>query len=132
MKQDFSFSRRLHRREEFERVLQNKGLIDKWLVLHAEVNMAGSERLGMIISKRLVAKAVDRNRIKRVIREVFRQSTTGNVDPLLDIVVRVKKHPDDEEIMEFRRSLSRLLMKVRVKRNDAPIPFPHKGLSISD
>jgi ribonuclease P protein component len=112
--QKFSFPQRLHRREEFERVLQLKGLNDSWLALHSESNTTGTERLGIVVSKRVVAKAVARNRIKRMIREVFRQSCSNTVSAL-NIVVRVRKSPGDEDAVEFRRSLSRLLTKVRMQ-----------------
>ena len=113
MSQTFSVSQRLHRREEFERVLQKKGLIDQWLALHSETNVVGSERLGIVVSKRVVAKAVARNRLKRVIREVFRQTPAESFSAL-DIVVRVRKSLSVEDTLEFRRSLSRLLMKMRM------------------
>ena len=131
MTQAFSFSRRLHRRDEFEPALQKKALIDKWLALHSIINTSGSERLGIVVSKRVVAKAAARNRIKRIIREIFRQNVYEGVGSL-DIVVRVRKNFNEDETVEFRRSLSRLLMKVRMTKDDAPVSIPHKGLSVSD
>lgn len=113
MSQTFLVSQRLHRREDFECALKNKALIDRWLALHYKNNEVGLERLGIIVSKRVVAKAVTRNRIKRIIREVFRQS--ASVDSIaLDIVVRIRKSFSDEETAEFRRSLSDLLIKTRM------------------
>ena len=43
-------------------------------------------RLGLIVGKRMLPRAVDRNRAKRVIRETFRQASGL---PAMDIVVRV-------------------------------------------
>jgi len=43
-------------------------------------------RLGLIVGKRFLPRAVDRNRAKRVIRESFRQAPNL---PAMDIVVRV-------------------------------------------
>lgn len=114
MTQTFLFSQRLHRREEFERALQQKGLIDNWLALHAVENTTGSERLGIVVSKRVVAKAVARNRIKRIVREVFRQSSSDGISSL-NIVVRIRKRLNNDETVEFKRSLSRLLIKVRMQ-----------------
>jgi ribonuclease P protein component len=129
--QKFPFSKRLHRPEEFERVLRNKAITDKWLALHSTENTTGSNRLGIIVSKRVVAKSVARNRIKRAIREVFRQSPLVEVDSL-DFVIRLRRNLREEETMEFRRSLSRLLMKVRITKDDAPVLIPDKGLPVSD
>jgi ribonuclease P protein component len=129
--QKFPFSKRLHRPEEFERVLRNKAITDKWLALHSTENTIGSNRLGIIVSKRVVAKSVARNRIKRAIREVFRQSSLVEINTL-DFVVRLRRNLREEEIMEFRRSLSRLLMKVRITKDDAPVLIPDKGLPVPD
>lgn len=49
-------------------------------------NGQGHARLGMIVSKRLFARAVDRNRVRRQIRETFRHLAGGL--PALDLVVR--------------------------------------------
>lgn len=45
-------------------------------------------RLGLIVPKKVLARAVDRNRVKRVLREAFRlaQAELGG----LDVVIRVK------------------------------------------
>ena len=43
-------------------------------------------RLGLIVGKRMLRRAVDRNRAKRVIRESFRQAARL---PAMDIVVRL-------------------------------------------
>lgn len=131
MCQKFPFSKRLHSPEEFERTLKKKAVTDKWLALHSTENSIGSNRLGIIVSKRIVVKSVARNRIKRVIREVFRQSSFEKQSSL-DFVVRLKRNLNEEETMEFRRSLSRLFMKVRITKNDAPVPIPYKGLPVPD
>ncbi len=46
-------------------------------------------RLGLVVPKKILARAVDRNRVKRILREVFRlrQRTLGG----MDMIVRVKK-----------------------------------------
>jgi ribonuclease P protein component len=108
----FPFARRLHSPVEFKRALQHNSLTNKWVALHTEKNDEGYERLGIIVSKRLVAKAVARNRLKRTIREVFRQnySDTGSA---LNVVVRIRRNISETDIPEFRRSLSCLLIKVR-------------------
>lgn len=44
-------------------------------------------RLGLAIPKKMAKRAVDRNRIKRLIREVFRQSI---ISPSKDVVLKLK------------------------------------------
>lgn len=52
----------------------------------ARPNGRAKARLGLIVGKRVLKRAVDRNRAKRVIRESFRQ----RVDmPPVDVVVRL-------------------------------------------
>ena len=57
------------------------------LLLLAKHNTHGFNRLGMVIGKKHVSRAVDRNRIKRQIRETFRQSMQTEEASTLDIVV---------------------------------------------
>ena len=48
-------------------------------------NTFGFARLGLIVPKRIFPRAVDRNRMKRVLRELFRsrQGRLGNRDILI-------------------------------------------------
>lgn len=131
MKQTFSYSQRLHQSEVFEGALKTKAKVDKWLAVHSKSNSIGYDRLGIVVSKRIIPKASGRNRIKRLIREVFRKSLTSNLDTL-DIVVRLRSKVLLDETIEFRQTMSRLLMKVRMAENDTPISIVHKKLSVSD
>ena len=51
-------------------------------------------RLGLVIAKRHLPLAVQRNRVKRLVREGFRASQTQL--PPLDIVVRLARAPESE------------------------------------
>lgn len=74
--QRFTKARRVRRRGEFTRVfdlgLRAQG---RYLTVLMAPNKAGTARLGIVASKKL-GDAVHRNRAKRLIREVFRQSST--------------------------------------------------------
>ena len=61
-------------------------------------------RVGLIVGKRGVAKAHERNRIKRVIRDYFRQQQQELA--ALDIVIQVMAELDNAEL---RAGLTRLL-----------------------
>ena len=52
----------------------------------ARPNDVGVARLGLVVAKKVLRRAVDRNRVKRVIRESFRKRRGL---PALDIVVRL-------------------------------------------
>jgi ribonuclease P protein component len=56
-------------------------------------NESGQHRLGITASKRVARLAVDRNRMKRLLREMFRLSegTLQGVEPPLDWVLNAKR-----------------------------------------
>ena len=71
---DFSRNARLLRPAEFKRVFDNtewRGSTPCLLIL-ASANQQAQARLGFVIAKKQVRHAVDRNRIKRIVRESFR------------------------------------------------------------
>lgn len=85
----FSRQSRLLKQAEFKLVFQQpiRSGDDCFRIL-ARVNGKHRHRLGMAISKKACAKAVDRNRIKRVVRENFRARMVGSFkDETLDFVV---------------------------------------------
>ena len=85
----FSRQSRLLKPAEFKLVF-NKPLRsgDDCFRILARPNKTQRHRLGMAVSKKACAKAVGRNRIKRVIRESFRhQLIARDVDKTLDFVV---------------------------------------------
>ncbi|MCP0914836.1 MULTISPECIES: ribonuclease P protein component [Legionella] len=62
---------------------QAKKLVtSEFIFLYCE-NTVGQARLGLALSKKVVAKAHDRNRLKRIVRETFRTRQL----PAIDIVV---------------------------------------------
>jgi ribonuclease P protein component len=69
---------------------------------------AGNARLGILVSKKHSARAVERNRIKRCIREAFRleQETLGAVDLLIRPPYGIK--PSADMIMRLRQLLQGL------------------------
>lgn len=80
---------RLLRRIEFKLIFQQpiRSGDDCFRIL-ARANGARCHRLGMAVSKKACAKAVGRNRIKRIVRENFRKHMTGIIsDNALDFVV---------------------------------------------
>jgi len=85
----FSRQSRLLKPAEFKLVF-NKPLRsgDDCFRILARPNKTQRHRLGMAVSKKACAKAVGRNRIKRVIRESFRLTLVGSTqDKTLDFVV---------------------------------------------
>jgi ribonuclease P protein component len=83
--QAFPDSKRLRTSTEFDLVFKNNQYrvsTPEFLFL-AKENQVKMKRLGMVVAKRNTTRAVDRNCLKRLIREVFRCVEL----PSLDIVV---------------------------------------------
>jgi ribonuclease P protein component len=59
----------------------------------SKANVLGIPRLGLIVPKRLLPRAVDRNRVKRMLREWFRcnQTQLGNRDILIRLTGKAIK-----------------------------------------
>ncbi|HNP35788.1 MAG TPA: ribonuclease P protein component [Woeseiaceae bacterium] len=90
---------------------------DKWFTVLCRNNEMTSARLGLAISKRNCKKAVGRNRIKRIIRESFRQEQHELEG--LDIVVMNQAAASDAGSQELFASLTqhwRRCAKTRVNR----------------
>jgi ribonuclease P protein component len=94
---------RLSRSAEFERVYrQGRSTANRHLVLYAFPNPSAEEpRLGLSVSRK-VGGAVERNRVKRLLREAFAQ-TAPELAPGQDIVLVAR--PDAGELAE-REGLS--------------------------
>ncbi len=96
---------RLRQSKEFDEVFRrSQRSTDKWVTVLARRNSKGGlARLGLAISKKCARKAVERNRIKLIVRESFRH----NKDCLrgLDLVIVGRKGPEKGERRLFTKSL---------------------------
>ena len=89
----FGRQRRLVARDQFDAVLRRADvrLASGPFRLAARANCVGLARLGLVVGKRAAARAVDRNRVKRCIRESFRMAM--NDLPAMDVVIRLVAAP---------------------------------------
>lgn len=111
---------RLLKPDEFEQVFkQNERARTDHLLVMARPNALGHARLGMIIAKRLLPLAVDRNRIRRCVRETFRLQRQ-NLPPC-DFVIRLVAKPlAGKEIHELARALLRAGQRAMLKWPASP------------
>ncbi len=85
----FDLNRRLNKGHHYKRVFKfGKKVYFPLFSLYYYPNQCGHPRIGLAISKKNVHRAVDRNQIKRVIRESFRQQKSL---PAVDIVIIAKR-----------------------------------------
>jgi len=85
----FTVAHRLLREEGFSHIVRCESVADKQFKVFFAHNSKENARLGIIASKKTLPGAVDRNRIKRIIREVFR---LHNIKARkLDLVVMVRR-----------------------------------------
>ena len=103
----FGRSARLLKPAEFEWVFtENERARTDALLVMARPNELGQARLGMVVAKRLLPRAVDRNRLKRCVRETFRMRRL-NLPPC-DFVVRLIAKPvPGNETRDLARTLAR-------------------------
>jgi ribonuclease P protein component len=95
-------SERLCHPREFRRVFRyGKKLVTPIFILHILPTSAPCSRLGMAVSKR-VGKAVIRNRVKRLIRELFRQHKAA-LQPTCDVVFVARRPAAEASLEEYTR-----------------------------
>lgn len=111
---------RLVAKADFDRVFaDNQRARTDYVVVMARPNPVGYPRLGMVIAKRLLARAVDRNRVKRCVRESFRQALPEL--PACDFVVRLIAKPiPGDEARDLTRTFKRAGNRAMAKWSAAP------------
>ena len=85
-----------------------------FLVLHSVINELGSPRFGQTASRK-VGGAVERHRLKRWAREIYRRWPERHRLPANDLIAHFKPGAADSTFIEFRRELERLLASLLPK-----------------
>ncbi len=106
-----SLKNRLKKEKEFQRVFDNGRFIASDLLSIRFLDNGIDEiRVGFIVSKKVSKKAVSRNRIKRVLREIIR-SKIGRMKKNVDMIITAKGKILKSEPGEIEDSLEGLLKK---------------------
>lgn len=88
----FSFQQRLRKTTEFSNVFSVRPKRSEHFLIYMKKNGQKQARLGLTIGKRFCKHAVRRNLIKRVAREIFRNSNISSKN--VDILIRLQKNFD--------------------------------------
>jgi len=116
----FTKNAKLIKTDEFSSVFNfRKRISARFLAVHYQPNDIGHARLGLVVGKKVARRAVDRNYMRRVLREFFRikQHEISHVD----LVVRVQKKFEKEDFLQIKQEFESLIEKVN-RRTQAQLP----------
>ena len=120
--QCFARRYRLTKTDEFSSVFGfRRAIRGKLLMLHYQPRPEGmtEPRLGLVVGKKLLKHAVDRNRLKRIVREQFRlrRASLSGVDLVVRLAVKPKPL-DGKQIADDIVALFDKLQRPRPKREN--------------
>ncbi|MBP2259633.1 ribonuclease P protein component [Pseudomonas hunanensis] len=132
MSQDFSREKRLLTPRHFKAVFDSPtGKVPgKSLLILARENGLDHPRLGLVIGKKSVKLAVQRNRLKRLMRDSFRlnqQMIAG-----LDIVIVARKGLGEIENPELHQHFGKLWKRLARSRPSPAVPADSAGVDSHD
>ncbi len=107
---------RLKKKKDFERIFE-EGVTMKnsCFFLRLVKNELNITRVGFIVSKKVSRKAVERNRIKRLFREIVRLKMS-EIKPGLDMVFIVLSNSKEKSFLELKQEIERILEKINTKK----------------
>jgi ribonuclease P protein component len=90
-------------------------IANKHIVLRYRLNDKNNARLGLIVSKKIAKQAVNRNYMRRVLRELFRLNQHNL--PAIDLVIQIQKAFAKAEFVEIEKEFELLMQKLASKPN---------------
>ena len=114
----FPTALRIRTRAEYQRVFRlRKRLFTPYFIIYYRRNQQDTPTLGVITSKRNIKHAVGRNRVKRIVREAFRQKQHQLSG--LDMVFVVQKGAKSATNVELWQCLDEQFVQL-AKRSSKP------------
>jgi ribonuclease P protein component len=112
--------RRLRARAEFQKVYaEGQRYNGRLLAAFLRKNEVAEHRLGVTASTKAIGNSVERNRAKRLIREVFRRSSTdlSGLEQTYDWVLNAKRSllvsDEEQRFREFRKIIAQVTQAER-------------------
>ncbi len=110
----FGSSLRLHKTDEYSSVFAFRRVLrGRWSNLYYCPNTLGHARIGLVVAKKLARRAVQRNLVKRIGRDVFRHAQAGL--PAHDLVLRLSAKLDTVTRRMMRDDMISLLGRLPKK-----------------
>ncbi|MEG1432024.1 MULTISPECIES: ribonuclease P protein component [Eubacterium] len=106
----------LRKQKDFDGVFNEKNVFgNRHFTLFYKKNGESFNRIGIIVSKKISKKAVCRNRLRRQIKESFRQRQVG-VKTGYDLIIIAKARCLNDAFSDLDRSLDHLFYKTKLKK----------------
>jgi ribonuclease P protein component len=110
----FAKQAKIVKTDDFSSVFNLRNRIaNKHLVMRYRVNDNNIARLGLIVSKKTAKLAVQRNYMRRIMRELFRLNQHNL--PAMDLVIQIQKFFGRTEFLEIKKEFEYLMQKIRLK-----------------
>ena len=105
---------KLLKTDEFSSVFSfRKRIASSTLVLHYQPNQLGHPRMGLVVSKKIARLSVDRNYMRRVLRELFRKNKSNFKN--IDFIIRPQKNFCAKNYNEIVQEFDMLVGKLNKK-----------------
>lgn len=126
----FNCEHRLSTADEFKQVfdIANIKVWNKYLLILGYHTTRDISRLGLVIAKKNIRFAVERNRVKRMLRETFRLNQTDFKS--LDIVVIARKGLDTFSNRQLQNLLDKQWFRIKQQSGFQKPSSPRKSTQI--
>jgi ribonuclease P protein component len=106
----------LKKTDEFSSVFSfRKRISSHFFVVHYKPNDAKLMRVGFVVAKKVAKHAVDRNYMRRVLREVCRHNLM--VRPEADAVIQIHKKFVHQDFSQVKQELNQIFDKIQKRLN---------------
>lgn len=105
-------------KKDFDKIFKFKKQFNSSLytVLYNQ-NLLNNHRFGILISKKKVKKAVDRNFFRRQIKSILRSIDDSNEKKKLDIIIIIKNNFSEQSYQNKKKELLALFNKIVFANN---------------